>query len=49
MKSFKKKVILAYVNTPAVAELAMLFINRLAHLVGFFVGSQKKLKINLIG
>ena len=36
------------VNTPATAELAMLLTNRLAYLLGFFVGSQKTLKIILI-
>ena len=38
----------AYVNTPATAKLAMLLTNILAYLLGFFVGSQKTLRIILI-
>ena len=43
-----KKMIRAYVNTPATAKLDLAVTYRQSHLVGFFVGSQKKLKINWI-
>ena len=38
----------AYVNTPATAKPASKMENRQSHPVGFFVGSQKTLKIILI-
>ena len=38
----------AYVNTPATAKLDIAVTYRQAQLVGFFVGSQKTLKINWI-
>ena len=38
----------AYVNTPATAKLDISVTYRQVHLVGFVVGSQKKLKINWI-
>ena len=39
------KMLRAYGNTPATAKLSITAKNRLAHLVGFVVGSQKTLKL----
>ena len=43
-----KKIIRAYGNTPAMAKLALAESHTCDHSLGFFKGSQKTLKINLI-